>query len=502
MTENLPRGILYSKDIRPAAIHPELGQRLQHRKEPQKHQETAEEEDQKGTPFRFPHFRKRSQVQGHFSAKTIHCKDRPQLSQPPQPSILNTKPCKCSECKGSVPTGLPLKKDIAKSDEHNTIKNDLGLGAQKAPGTSRSSPEKVLRPRKPALRTEKVPYMKPAEHYSLLEAKTKRKPATTITELPVKPRRPYMHTLEARDLTPPGVPASNLPQAEYPSSPICEADYSKAARDLEILYHDPGGTRMESASASRFERGECIYSTAEAQKTQRAPPPAASHGATKSHPDALPRYISVLRPASYFQAANPQQIRTLRGIGKGSVKPSTNPKMAKHAPQKSCQEVDSGHHPWCVTMEGPGERVRPSAAKQRTVEVKEEPPRAWRVSLGSRESQNSQLSNISARVFGSLGVNRLPDHLQIPPSQHSQDSCSNIFISNKQPRGWPVSHYPVGPSRVHSAEYSLPSQDSLPSLHSTGQNTKTSQGLCDVFRKRHHRVDTKENRVGTDKNKV
>ena len=133
---------------------------------------------------------------------------------------------------------------------------------------------------------------------------------------------------------------------------------------------------MESASVVRLERAECIPSTAEAQDTQRAPPPDSSHRVTKFNLDPLLRYLSVQRPASYFQAANPQEIRIIRGIGKGSLKPSTNPKMGKHATQKSFQEVNLRHHPRCMTMEGPGERVRHSAAKQTTVEVKEEPPRA------------------------------------------------------------------------------------------------------------------------------
>ena len=256
-----------------------------------------------------------------------------------------------------MPIGLPLQKDNTKSDVHNTIKKDLGVGAQKVPGPASSSPGKEVRPKKPALRTEKVSSMKPAGHYSLPEAKT----ASNFTELPVKQRRPYLQMLVARDLTPPGVPASNLPQVVNPASPICD---SKAARVLQRLHHqDPGGTRMKSASVARPERDEFIHSTAEAQETHRAPPFAASHGATKSHLDPLPKYLSVQRPACYFQAANPQQIRTLWGTGKGSLKPSTNPKMAKHATQKSFQEVDLRHHPRVMTMEGPGERVQPSAAK-------------------------------------------------------------------------------------------------------------------------------------------
>ena len=118
--------------------------------------------------------------------------------------------------------------------------------------------------------------------------------------------------------------------------------------------------------------------------------------------------------------------------------------------------------------------------KQTTVEVKEEPPRAWRVSLGSSESHNGKDINISPRVFGSLWVKKLPAHLQIPTSQHMQDSSENILSSNQQPRAWPVSHHPVGPSRVNHARVSLPSQDSLPSFQASCQNTKSSQGLSNV----------------------
>ena len=70
-----------------------------------------------------------------------------------------------------MPTGLPLKKDIAKSDVHNTIKKDLGVGAQKVPGTASSSPGKEVRPKKPALRTEKLFYVNTAEHHFQLDTK-------------------------------------------------------------------------------------------------------------------------------------------------------------------------------------------------------------------------------------------------------------------------------------------------------------------------------------------
>lgn len=174
--------------------------------------------------------------------------------------------------------------------------------------------------------------------------------------------------------------------------------------------------------------------------------------------------------------------------------------MAKHAPQKSFQEVDSGYCRQRVTMEGTGERVPPSAAKQiNTVEVKEELLRAWGVSLGSSEIHNGQHIRTSPRVCGPLEANRLPAHLQTPTPQHSQDSTlkTQVYIrsSNKQKEAWPVRHHPDGPSRVYPDKVNLPSQDSLPRFQTRGQNPKTSQGLCDVFMRTHERVDTQENRV-------
>ena len=181
-TDNLPRGTLHCKAISPATIHPEHCRRLQLHKEPENNEKTTRVREQQGTPFRFLPYRKPTQVQEHFPANTVHyCKKRPQLSQPAQPSIFKAKPYKCSKWKESVPTGLPLQKDNTKSDVHNTIKKDLGVGAQKVPGTASSSPGKEVRPKKPALRTEKVSSMKPAGHYTLPEAKR----ASNFTELPV-----------------------------------------------------------------------------------------------------------------------------------------------------------------------------------------------------------------------------------------------------------------------------------------------------------------------------
>ncbi|XP_076795949.1 LOW QUALITY PROTEIN: uncharacterized protein LOC143433738 [Arvicanthis niloticus] len=173
---------------------------------------------------------------------------RPQLSQPAQASILIPKSRKCRVMMGSVPTGVPLKKDIAKSDVHNTISRGLGNGAKKVACLLCSTPRKGLKPRNPALRTDKLSDVNPADHHSLLDSKTKRKLASNITELPVKHRRPY---LEARDLTPPGASDSNLPQAVYPFSLIFDSKaehYSKAAKFMENFHHqDPEGTLVQTA---------------------------------------------------------------------------------------------------------------------------------------------------------------------------------------------------------------------------------------------------------------
>lgn len=129
---NSPRGTLHTKAIKPASIHPEHRQMLQHHKEPQnKHKATNVREEQ-GTPFKFLPYRKRTQVQGQFPADNDHdYQSRPQFSQPAQPSTFNSKTSKYSKLKGSVPTGVPLNKDRAKSEVHNTFKKDLGVGAKK-----------------------------------------------------------------------------------------------------------------------------------------------------------------------------------------------------------------------------------------------------------------------------------------------------------------------------------------------------------------------------------
>ncbi|XP_028618922.1 uncharacterized protein LOC114617503 [Grammomys surdaster] len=320
-TGNLPRVSLDTKAIRPASILPEHRGTSEHPKEPQ----ATTVGEQQGTPIRFLPSRKLTQPQGqsldHYS------KSSPQLSQPAQPSIPNPESCKCSKMMGPVAAGLPLKKDIAQADVQTTIKMGLGIGAKKVAYLLCNTPGKGLKPRNSALRTDKLSDMNIAEHHSLLDSKTKRKLASKITELPGKDRRrACLPILEARDFTPPGATASNLPQFVYPSSPMCASkaeQYNKAGRVLQNLHHQyPGGTLLESAPAARMKGAVFTDCIPEVQKTKRTPPPAASHGASKAHPDPFQRCMYVQRPAFYFQTENPQQTRTIRGTGKGSLQPN------------------------------------------------------------------------------------------------------------------------------------------------------------------------------------
>jgi hypothetical protein len=59
-----------------------------------------------------------------------------------------------------------------------------------------------------------------AKNHFFFNIITEMKPKSNIMQLPVKCRR---LCLERRDITPPGVTASNLPQVVYPSSLICDS---------------------------------------------------------------------------------------------------------------------------------------------------------------------------------------------------------------------------------------------------------------------------------------
>jgi hypothetical protein len=115
-----------------------------------------------GTPVTLHPSRKLTQFQGHFPANSDHyCKSRSQLFQAAKPSIVNSKPYKCSKMMESVPLGVPVKKDIATCDIHNTIKKGIGLGDQDVPSTSSNNPGKGLKSRNPALRKDTLSYMNP-----------------------------------------------------------------------------------------------------------------------------------------------------------------------------------------------------------------------------------------------------------------------------------------------------------------------------------------------------
>ncbi|GAB1298174.1 hypothetical protein APTSU1_001341000 [Apodemus speciosus] len=510
-TGNLPRGTLHNKSIRTSSILPEHCQILQHHEDPE-NEDKATKVGEQGTHISFLPSRELMQLPEHPPENSDHsCRNSPQFSQPAQASILNYK---CGKMVGSVPTGLPLKEALAKCETHNTVKKGLGVGAKKVPCTSSSICGKGLKPENTALRIDSLSNMNPAEHHSFLDSNNEMKVELNITELPVKRRRkPYLQVLEAKDLTPPGVPASNLPHVVYPSSPICDSKaeyYSKAAMILENLHHqDPGGTRLESISAARLESIEFIYSAAEVQKTQSVPPPAASHQTSKAHLDPLQRHMTVQQPAFYFQA-KPQSSRTIIGTGRGIQQSNATLKMATHAPWRRLQEVVTGHPHCSVTVADLEEKVPPSPTKQsNALEVKGGPPCALKASLGSSEIQNCQATSINPRVFGSSEDKRSPVNLQTPATEQSQDSTlrtqlySKIELSSKnQTQAWPVRHHPDGPSTVHPAKVSLPSQYSLPSFQNTCQNPKTSQGLGDVLMKRYERVETKEISVPKDKIEV
>ena len=316
-TQNLSKGTQHTTGIRSASILPENCQIIHNNEEPQNEDKAPNMGEPQGTPVTLHPSRKLTQFQEHFPANSDHyCKSRSQLSQAAKPSILNSKPYKCSKMMESVPLGVPVKKDIATCDIHNTIKKGIGIGVKDVPCASSNSPGKALKSRNPALRTDTLSYMNPSEQHFFLDSNTERKLESNSTMIPEKRRRrPYQENLEARDLTPPGVPASKVPQVGFAASPICGSKaeyYSKAAMVLENLHHqDPGGTRVESISNDMLESAEFTFSPAEVQETQRTPAPAASDGPSKTQPDPLQGYLSIQQPAFCFQAKPPQS-RTIQ----------------------------------------------------------------------------------------------------------------------------------------------------------------------------------------------
>nr|XP_042134408.1 spermatogenesis-associated protein 31E1-like [Peromyscus maniculatus bairdii] len=506
-THNLPRDIPPAEANRSASIPPEHCQFLQHHEEPQSEYRMKKVRVQ-GPPFRFLPSQEPTQLQGRFPANSRRqSKDKPELPQPAQPSILYYKSCKSNQMMETTPSGMPLKKDPARCNIHELIKEGPSFRAKALPCTSSSTRGQGLEPRKCALRTEQQSYVNTTQDLSFLDPKTQRKLDSNIKQLPAKHRwRPYLQTLVSRDLIPPGVPASFLPQLVYPSSPTCVSKveyYSKAAMILEKMHHqDPGGTRVETISASRLQSPLFAHSPAEVQEKQRATPPAASHGPAKVHPVPLQSYLSTQTRAFCFQAKT-QKSRIVQGTGRGSLQPRTSPRMPKLAAWKRFENVASGHPCWSGTMLGPQERVPPSVVKQtnRSEEKKETIP-AWKVSLGFTEIPIGQAINIHLRDFESKEVSRSPGRFQTPTPQHSGDSAlktqvlSEIdFRSNKQPQARPVGHHKDSLSSV-----SLPSEHLLPSFQNRSKKPKTSQDLDDIFMRRDRSQETQNFRV--PKNKI
>ncbi|XP_034365592.1 uncharacterized protein LOC117713500 [Arvicanthis niloticus] len=474
-TDNLSRSTLPTKAIRSASILPDHCQMLQHHEEPQNEDKANTVREQQGIPIRFFPSKELTQLQGHFPADSDHyCKSRPQLSQPAQPSSLNSQSFKWSQMMESVPTGVPLKKTLAECDIPNTIKKGLGVGPKLLPCTSSSSsPGKGLEPRNPAVMTDKLSSINTTKDLSFFDPKTQMKLESNIMQLPMKRRK---------------LPC--VSKAEY---------YSKAAMILEKLHHqDPGGTRVETISTGRLRNSIFERSPPEVHETQQDPPPAASHGPSKSRPDPQQRYLSA-QPQATCSKAKPQQSRTLQGTGKACLLPNTSPETARHAPWKRSEGVASGHPCCSATKVGPEKSVPPPVVKQtNTLKVKEEPPQAWSVSLGSSEIPSAQAINT---VFESIEAIRSPSHLQTPTPQHPGDLALKTKVYNKVnlKSNKPVNHHPDGPSTVHPATVSLSSRHSLPSFQDTCQNPKTSQGLGHGFMRSDQSVETREFSVHEDK---
>ncbi|XP_052584365.1 spermatogenesis-associated protein 31-like [Peromyscus californicus insignis] len=477
-THKLPRDLPPAEAIGSASIPPEHCQFLQHHEEPHSEYRMTKVREQ-GPPFRFLPSQELTQLQGHFPANSRRqSKDKPELPQPAQPSILDYKSCKSSQMIETTPSGMPLKKGPARCNIHELIKEGPSFRAKVLPCTSSSTPGQGLKPRKCALRTEQLSYVNTTQDLSFLDPETQRKLDSNIKQLPTKHRwRPY-----------------SVSKVEY---------YSKAAMILEKLHHrDPGGTRVETVSASRLQSPLFAHSPSEVQEMQRTTPPAASHGPAKAHPDTRQSYLSTQTRAFCFQAKT-QKSRIVQGTGRGSLQPRASPRMPKHAAWKRFEDVASGHPCWSGTMPDPQERVPPPVVKQtnRSEEKKETTP-AWKVSLGFTEIPIGQAINIHLRDFEFKEASRSPGRLQTPTPQHSGDSalktqvCSEIdFRSNKQPQARPVGHHKNSLSSV-----SLPSEHLLPSFQNRSKKPKTFQDLDDIFMRRDPSQETQNFRV--PKNKI
>ncbi|KAL1784684.1 hypothetical protein HispidOSU_017653 [Sigmodon hispidus] len=502
---NFPRATPHTGAIRPASTFPEHCQVLQHHEELQTEYRMTKVSE-RGSPSGVLPSRELTWLQRHYPANSLcQSKNQPELPQPGQPFILDSKSSKMSQMRGSVPSGMPLMKGPAKHNIQDPTKDGSSFRAKDLPCTSSSSPGKGLEPRNPAPRTDQRSYVNTTQDLPFLNPKIQMKLESNIMQLPLKRRlRQHLKTLESRNLTPPGVPTSILPQPGYPSTNTCASKaeyYSKAAMILEKLHHqDPGGTRVETVSAARLQSPLSAHSPSVVQVMQTATPPAVNHGPFKAHPDAQKSYLSTQTRAFCFQART-QQSKTVRGTGRGSLPPRTSPRMPKHEAWKKFQNVASGHPYWSGTMPSSQKRVPPPVVKQANrSKEKEEAPPAWKVTLGSTEIPNGQTINIHVKNFESIVSSRSPGHFQTPPPWHtgasalkSQVYSETDFRSNKQPQAWSVSHCPDSPSSV-----SLPSEHLLPSFQNRSNKPMASQGLYDAFMRRDHGQETQKLRVPKD----
>ncbi|XP_052047765.1 uncharacterized protein LOC127691875 [Apodemus sylvaticus] len=466
---DLSRGTLPIKTIRSAAILPEHYQMAHHHEEPHQEEKAINKGKEQVNHVRFLPSKELLQLQGDFQPN----KDQPKLNQPAQPSILNSESYKCSQMLGSVPTGVVLKKAIAKYGIPNTIKKEVSVRVKDLPCSSSSTPGKGLEPGKPPLRTDKLSTMNTTEDLSFLDAKTQMNLESNIMQLPGK------HQI---------LPC--VSKAEY---------YSKAAMILEKLHHqDPGGTRVDTVSSTSLRSPLFEHSSTEVQETQRAPLPSASHGPS----DQWLRNKSV-EPHTFCLQAKTQQSRTILGTGRGILKRNNSPEMFKYTSWKMSEDVVSGHPSWSATTVGLKDSVPISVAEDiNTLKLKEEPPHASRVNLGSGENPYGQAINFSLKDLESIEDRRSPGNLQTRTPQNSGDfylktkEYDKIDLrAKKQTQAWPVSHHPDASNIVHPANVSLPSQCSLSSFQNRSPNPKTFKGLGDLLMS----MNTREFRVHKDK---
>ncbi|XP_076770768.1 uncharacterized protein LOC117722690 isoform X2 [Arvicanthis niloticus] len=457
-TDNLSRGTLPTKVIRSASILPEHYQMVHHHEEPQHEEREINVGEQQGTHVRLPPSRELTELHGDFQPNSDgYCKNLPELNQPAKPSNLNSESYKCSQMVGSIPIGILLKKAISKYGIPNTIKKDLSVKFKDLPCTSSSTPGKGLEPKNTPLRTDKLSFLNTTEDISCLDPKTQMKLDSNM-QLP------------------------SVSKAEY---------YSKAAMILEKLHHqDPGGKRVETVSLARLRNPMFQHSPPEVKETQRAPPPATSHGPSRSHPGQQERNQN-FQPHTISQQSN-----TIRGTGKGILKPNKSLEMSMHTPWKMSEDVASGHPSWSATT---------VVNEMNTLKVKQEPPHSSRVILGSGKIPNGQAMNFSLKDFGSIEAKRSLGNFQTPTPPNLGDldfKTKNNKIdmrANKQSQAWSVNHHPGGPNIVYPAKMSLPSQDSLPSFQNVSKYTKTSQGLGDLIMSSYQTVETQKYRVYKNK---